>query len=307
MVFVMNLFPRWFASKSFKAREYMVKVWERYFDEGSYEHGSELIKARTRINNDFNIALMETARIEVGGTQAILSNTLPGAFWLAWHIFSNPVVLKDVREELSKGVYVDDKGISTIDLLHVKILCPILLSALKETMRLRSSATATRVVMEDHLLHDRYLLKKGGTVMMPSAVQHSNRDMCGHNVDEFLHKRFVRQLGVKGVNPIAFRGFGCGTTLCPGRHFSSTEIMMFSALLVLRFDLRPAGSLKKWVEPPTTKSPMTNAMPVPDWDLDVNLCPRDDGTPWNVSFTGCDTGMEIAAEDVKGATPDLGH
>lgn len=57
MTFLLKLFPRVFARKSFKAREYMVKVWEQYFDEGAYEQGSELIKARVKINNEFHIPL----------------------------------------------------------------------------------------------------------------------------------------------------------------------------------------------------------------------------------------------------------
>lgn len=88
MTFVLNLFPRLFARKSFKAREYMVKVWERYFDERSYEQGSELIKARVKINDDFQIPLRETARIEIGGSLAILTNTLPGTFWVTYSVGS---------------------------------------------------------------------------------------------------------------------------------------------------------------------------------------------------------------------------
>ncbi|KAI0400159.1 cytochrome P450 [Xylaria palmicola] len=305
MTFVLNLFPRLFARKSFKAREYMVKVWERYFDEESFEQGSELIKARVKINDDFQISRKETARIELGGSQAILTNTLPGTFWLAYHIFSDPVVLRDVREELSKGVYTDDNGSRTIDLSHVKSSCPILLSTFKETMRIHSSSTATRIAMEDYKVNNKYLLKKGSTIMMPSTVQHTNRDVWGSTVDDFLHKRFVREPGVKGPNPIAFRGFGGGTTLCPGRHFASTEILMFSALLVLQFDLDPVTG--KWVAPPTANSPMVNALPVPDWDFQVEMRSRDDGKPWNVCFSGYDKGMEIAAEDIEGATPNPAH
>ncbi|RWA14547.1 hypothetical protein EKO27_g619 [Xylaria grammica] len=293
------------AWKSFKAREYMVKVWEQYFDERSFEQGSELIKARVKINDDFQISRKETARIELGGSQAILSNTLPGTFWVAYHIFSDPVALKDLREALSKGVYTDDNGVRTVDFSHVKSSCPILLSTFKETMRVHSLSTATCIAMEDYKLNNEYLLKKGSTVMMPATVQHTNRDVWGSTVDDFMHKRLVREPGVKGPNPIAFRGFGGGTTLCPGRHFASTEILMFSALLVLRFDLYPVTG--KWVAPPMTKSPLVNALPIPDWDFQVEMRPRDDGKPWNVCFSGYDKDMEIVAEDIESVAPILAH
>lgn len=302
MVFILKLFPRVFAKESFKAREYMVKVWEKYFDTGLYQQGSELVKARVQINNDFHIPLMETARIEIAGSQAILTNTLPGIFWIAYHIFSDLMVLESIRNELSKGVRQDGDGTCTIDLTHVKSSCPILLSTFKETMRMYSTSTATRIAMEDYRINNQYLFKKGSTIMMPSAVQHTNRSVWGDTVGEFNHARFAP--GSKRVNPVAFRGFGGGTTLCPGRHFASTEILMFSALLVLRFDLYPVDG--KWTAPTIANSPMVNAMPVPDWDINVDLRPRNDKA-WRVSFSGYERGMEIAAEDIEGASPDLGH
>lgn len=301
MIFVLNLFPRLFARESFKAREYMVKVWERYFEERSYEQGSDLIKARVKINNDFQILMKETARIEIGGSQAILTNTLPGTFWVVFHIFSDPLVLEDIRNELSKGVRTDKTGTYTIDLSYVKS-CPILLSTFKETMRVHSSSVATRIAMEDYRLDNRYLLKKGSTILMPLSVQHTDQSVWGYTVDEFMHTRFLRKPGTKTINPIAFRGFGGGTTLCLGRHFAFTEILVFSVLLVLRFDIISKGG--KWVLPSTAKSFMVNALPVPDWDMEVELRPRDVGTPWNVLLSGYDRGMEITAEDIKGSIPD---
>ncbi|KAH9883538.1 cytochrome P450 [Xylariomycetidae sp. FL2044] len=306
MVFVLKLWPSVFASNSFKAREYMVKVWERYFDEGWYKQGSELIKARVKINEDFQIPLKETARIEIGGSQAIITNTLPATFWVVYHIFSDPAVLADIRAELLKGVREDEPGIYTIDLSFVKSSCPVLLSTMKETMRVHSSTSASRIAMEDHLLDKKFLLKKGSTILMPASVQHTNRAVWGDDVDTFNHRRFIREPGnAKRINPVAFRAFGGGTTLCPGRHFASTEILMFSALVVLRFDLRPKAG--KWITPSTKNSPLVNAMPVPDWDIDVDLCPRDDNKTWKVSFSGYDRDMEISAEDMDGATPAVGH
>ncbi|KFA81359.1 hypothetical protein S40288_06057 [Stachybotrys chartarum IBT 40288] len=293
MMFVLRLMPQVSAKESFQAREYMVKVWEDYFEKGFYNQGSELIKSRVRINNDFQISLKETARIEIGGSLAILTNTLPGTFWMIYHIFSDPVVLGEIRDELSKGVH-QDVNTCSIDLSFVKSSCPTLLSTFKETMRIHSSSVATRIAMEDYLLDDKYLLKKGSTIMMPSSVQHTSRPIWGDTVDDFNHRRFLRDPGTKRINPLAFRGFGGGTTLCPGRHFASTEILVFSALMVLRFDLVP---LQDWTRPSTAKSPMVNALPVPDWDINVEMHPRDNKA-WNVSLSGYDKKMEIVSEDI---------
>ncbi|KAI1759917.1 cytochrome P450 [Hypoxylon sp. FL1150] len=179
-------------------------------------------------------------------------------------------------------------GTCTIDLADVKGFCPVLLSTFKEMFRYNSAGVSARITMEDHMLDNKYLIKKGSTVMIPSRVQHTTPSIWGETVDEFNHKRFMRQPGVKQPTPIAFRGFGGGTTLCPGRHFVSTEVLMFSALLA---------------RPTTGRSPLVAAIPVPDWDIDIKICPRDD-KKWVVSFSGHDRDMEISAEDVGGTVTD---
>ncbi|KAI1645029.1 cytochrome P450 [Daldinia loculata] len=300
MMFVLKLWPQFLAKQSFEAREYMGKVWERYFESGAYKKGSELVQCRVKINEDFQIPIKETAKIEVGGSFAILANTLPATFWMTYHIFSDPVVLEDIRTELYEHVKEVD-GICTIDLADVKGSCPILLSTFKEMFRYNAIGVSARIAMEDHMLDNKYLIKKGSTVMIPSRVQHSVPSVWGETANEFYHKRFIRQPGIKAPNPIAFRGFGGGTTLCPGRHFASTEVLMFSALMALRFDIRPVGG--RWLRPTTDKSPLVAAVPVPDWDINVEIRPRD-SRKWNVSYSGCNTDMEISAEDIGGVKLD---
>ena len=41
----------------------------------------------------------------------------------------------------------------------------------------------------------------------------------------------------QGIHPAAFRAFGGGKTLCPGRHFATNEILAFVAMIVLMFDI----------------------------------------------------------------------
>ncbi|KAK8919664.1 Protopine 6-monooxygenase [Metarhizium anisopliae] len=40
-----------------------------------------------------------------------------------------------------------------------------------------------------------------------------------------------------GIHPAAFRGFGGGKTLCPGRRFATNEILLFAALIVHGVDM----------------------------------------------------------------------
>ncbi|KXX74860.1 Cholesterol 7-alpha-monooxygenase [Madurella mycetomatis] len=296
IMFALKMFPPILAKEAYRAREFMVKVWERYFAAEAYKHGSKLVQTRTEINEDFEIPLMQTARIEVGGGTAILSNTLPSTFWMIFHIYSNPTVLQDIRDEVSKGVTTAPDGTQAIDLAFVKGSCPVLLSTFQEVFRVNSIGVSTRFALEDHLLDGKYLLKKGSTVMIPAHVQHSDPQLWGETVHEFDHKRFLRGSG-KRHNPIAWRGFGGGTTLCPGRHFATTEILLFSALMVLRFDVHPVRG--EWVKPSVSNTPLVAAMPAPDFDLEVEIRPRDD-SQWKVTFSGYDKDLQLSAEDIRG-------
>ncbi|KAJ4356540.1 uncharacterized protein N0V89_004574 [Didymosphaeria variabile] len=298
-------FPQSFVRESFKAREFMTKRFVKYFNDGGHEKGSALIKARYEHSIEHKIPLEDIARFETAGAIAILTNTSPACFWLVYHLYSSPGALEDCRKELGQilsatshekreGAF--DKTI-TLDLTQVKTSCPILLSSLQEVLRLHSVGISTRLVMEDHVLDGKYLLKKGGTVMIPAPVQHQDAAIWGENVHSFDHRRFLPN--EKRSNPVAFRGFGGGTTLCPGRHFASTEIFAFAALLILRFDMQPSGGT--WKELTTNKASLWEVTPRPDEDVLVNLVSRpgfDATLKWEILVTDSDKMMPLSAEDV---------
>lgn len=106
--------------------------------------------------------------------------------------------------------------------------------------------------------------------MMSARTQHSNPDVWGEGVKEFNHMRFVKKANGTQRTAAAFRGFGGGITLCPGRHFATSEILLLATSLLLRFDLRPVDEGRGgkqatgWVLPSTDKSSQAEAMEQPD-------------------------------------------
>ena len=121
---------------------------------------------------------------------------------------------------------------------------------------------------------------RGSTVLIPSTVQHSSSSAWGEDVDVFNHKRFVKETGRKRHNPVAFRAFGGGVTLCPGRHFASTEILAFASVILLRFNIKPVNGV--W---DTAGYKEDNAsFRLPKKDINVELIPRD-GKKWHVFFS----------------------
>jgi cytochrome P450 len=119
----------------------------------------------------------------------------------------------------------------------VKHAFPVLLSTFQEVLRIHTISISARLVMEGHLLDEKSLLKKESMLMISGLVQHTSSASFGSNVDSFDHRRFLP--GKRDHNPVAFRGFGGGSTLCPGRHLATTKILTFTALMILRCDVWP--------------------------------------------------------------------
>jgi cytochrome P450 len=293
-----TLFP-----KLLRARETVAVAMTNYIRSGGHESASGLVRMRYEHHHgQFGLSVEDIARGELGNTFAVLGNTAPSAFWLVYHIFSDKRVLADVRRELLGLVHEEtSKEKYTVDLTAIRTDCPILMSTFKETLRFRAVNPGPRVLLEDVHLDSGHLLKKGSMLMIPATVQHSDAAAWGDDAGVFDHMRFAHK-STKS-NRVAFRAFGGGHVLCPGRHFSSTEIMMFAAMLVLQFDVVPVAG--KWVEPKCENTPAQAAFPVPDQDVEIELRPREASKRWDVKFEGSDKAMDIVSEDSPTADPKV--
>ena len=233
--------------------------------------------------------VQDIAKLEVAGAFSIITNSYPTAFWLLYHIFSDPACLEDCRFELARLVRERD-GLCYLDIESIKTSSPTLYSTFYEVMRYYGVAQSIRMVLEDHKLDNVYLLRKGSLVMMPATVQHFDPSVWGSNINQFDCKRFTKPLSdgtgytfdFKANTRGAFRGFGGGLHLCPGRHFATNEILSLVALLILRFDIIPAGDGKWPVIHTDSLSSKGSAVIMPDNDLDVILCPREN-KKWAIS------------------------
>ncbi|KXX74385.1 Cholesterol 7-alpha-monooxygenase [Madurella mycetomatis] len=291
--------------KLYRAREVVAKAMIEYMRKGGYKTASGLVRKRVEHHGDlFGLDLDDIGRGELGNSFAVLGNTTPCALWVLYHIFSDDKVLADVRRELTalvKEEDVDEDGspVSSIDLAAIKESCPAFLSTFQETLRYRAVAPGPRVLLEDVMLDNRILLKKGAMLMVPAPVQHTDKEAWGDDALQFDHLRFARTPGNGRPRPnrVAFRAFGGGHVLCPGRHFASTEILSLAALLVLQFDVVPTAG--KWVEPTWNNSPAQAGFPVIDEDIPVELRPRDPSRKWRAMYSGTDKAMDIVSEDIE--------
>ena len=276
-ILIVDLAPNLFAPKGNRARSELGLAFQRYFEQyaSKQTQSAAIIEARYLTNTRYGLSSWNQGRLEVGVLLGILANTIPTIFYLIVHIFSDPDLLRDIRKEIETTSVSSISGTTSLRILTMREKCGLLYSTFQELLRVRALGSSVRYVREDILLQGQYLLKKGMVVQMPMAVMHSDSSAWGADVDEFQPRRFLKALnGTKNfkTNATAYRPFGGGASLCPGRHFVTLEAMALAACLVLRFDIEPAEG--KWHIPRQKQESMaTNVFP-PAEDIKVRVRKR---------------------------------
>lgn len=235
----------------------MVTRFEKYFAARSERDGSELVRARAKVLRDYGVSEADIARFETVNGFGILLNLLPTAFWTIYHVFSDPELLDAVRKEAKAAGLHECANMlpeSAKDLEKLDCL-PLLTSTMKEALRFHAAGSAARMVMDDHILDGKYLLKRDTYVLIPTKSASFDRNSWGDNVDRFTADRFCSSGGEK-IHPAAFRSFGGGVNLCPGRVFSTRLITAVVAALALRYEVRPRSGNGKWEDPGHDESNM---------------------------------------------------
>ncbi|XXG95684.1 hypothetical protein Hte_001953 [Hypoxylon texense] len=264
---LMNILPSITASKAYAGREKLSAALQVYLEKGLHKTGSKIIQKRVDIAMAHGWTVPGIAREELSFLFAGIVNATTSTFWILTQIYADPELLAAVRgevESILERQREDDEPSSTstststrlrLRIADLKDRCPVLAAVYRECLRLGSDTYSTRLVKEDTLLANRYFLKKNAVVQIAGGVIHADRSIWGDDVDTFNYRRFLdnRREGGGGaaaaaaaaakpnpIHPAAFRAFGGGKTLCPGRHFAMNEILAFVALVVLQFDMAPA-------------------------------------------------------------------
>lgn len=233
-----------------------------------------MIPEMHEVNKGHGLSTEEAAKMEMATSLAMLSSGSVTTFWLLYHILSDLDLTAIIRRELE--VMTEETGseiVKTVNLSQVKDRCPTLVAVLNETLRYHSTVINIKQVQHDTTLDGRYLLKKNGIVMIPGHSVHHNKEIWGPSADIFDHLRFLSSGSKKNLSSTsAFRPFGAGVTMCPGRHFSTNVILSLVVMVLLKFDVEPVDGY--WKRPTTRNADMWNAMPKPDHDIDVRFEPR---------------------------------
>ena len=294
---VIDIFPQITARKAFYARKRVLEGLVEYVKTERYKSASPLIQERVQTNLAFDLGEVMSGHGELILMFGILGNAVPSNFWLAANIFSRPQLLERVRDEVLRAVTIaespgsSEKRKCNISAKAIARSCPLLYGCYRETLRDNSLLTSARLVMEDTPVGDTYVLKKGSVVQIAGGVLHHSTKIWGPDADGFNPDRFLAPIDLdeadaakydgnspnpqayplpKGVPSAAFRTFGGGTVICPGRHFAQSELMTLAAVLAIGFDITNTGGTPLTL-PPKDEERIPLAMVKPKHDPHVTI------------------------------------
>lgn len=277
MNFALNIFSR----KAVQARTLVAKAFVKYWKNGGLAQASPLAKARFDPPSEYGLSLEDSGKLEVPLLFAVLSTTVPAAFWSLGHICARPELLSKLRIELSSVMTIAFGGQNNlqsrpefiVDFERLKTRTPLLFSVDQETLRTQTFYSDTWTVLEDTILDSNYLLKKGYHVLIPSKVIHFSNITWGPAAGEIDHYRFMPSEKDSKTRqaPHTFRSFGDLPNLYPGRHFGSTDVMAILAVMLMRYDIAPDCG---WWDMPEKELVVFAATMPPKTDIKVKLTPR---------------------------------
>jgi cytochrome P450 len=288
-------------NRGYNARAKVFEAFRKYFS-NMPDDASPIIRERQKILAQNGICEEDRYKMQAILSTAAYPNTVPTLFWTVYEIYSRPELLEAIRQEIAtKAVRRSDHGF-ILDLAALQTECHILLSAYQETQRMRHSQVAFRMVLEDTLLDGQYLLKKGNVLHIPAKPTHMDTSVWGPQAGVFDPYRFV-PAGAGGdearertkIVPSSFLPWGRPPYMCPARQFASTEILMTTALLVLRVDLAPANG-KGWGKPEVRSGMEVPTIPRPKEDMRLRVTAREEGAgSWAVVIGEGKTRISLAS------------
>lgn len=288
-----------FARKGWAGRQVVMDAMREYMSNGYPSDCAEVHKGRQELFKQYEIPFEDRYKIETTFCAAVFGNTAPTAHWTIWEPFSRPDVLRALREEVEReSVHGSKEEGFILDVAALKQKCALLLSIVEETQRMRHIHANIRAVLEDTLLDDQYLLKKGAYLQMPGSPIHHNAQIYGADADSFDAYRFIDK--EKGGHKIdfphsSFLAWGAPPHLCPARQFAATELLIILALVALRFDIEPKNGV--WNRNPKENTGEVAVMLSPKVDHEVTLRVREKyaGAEWHVEMGESKSRVPIAS------------
>ncbi|KAF2656384.1 cytochrome P450 [Lophiostoma macrostomum CBS 122681] len=280
--------PQFVAPRAYRQQKIVVDAFEQYLRRNDQQYASSTVRNYCDVQKTYDFSFRDNGGFHATLAIGLLTNIAPCVFWMTVNIFSREDALREIREELTNHLtdITEDgettKRTQTIQLTKLMTESPVLMSTYRETMRLYSFGASVRTVTEDTMLLDQYFLRKGSMVTIPASSAHTDPDIWGPDVNEFNYRRFI-DTKVPGA---ANRAFGGGSSLCPGRHYATSQTLAIAALMVLQYDIKPTNG-DEWPTPSAKKTKSVSVVMAPDRQVvfQVQSRPHDESEVQNLQIS----------------------
>lgn len=251
--------PRVFAREGYLARERVIGQIAQFLaekDEAKIEGLEPIMRHTCSLGSKWGFTADEIAANGLGMVVGLAGNTAPAAADTLLAIVRDPSLLSSIRAELDPLVHRSADGTTaTFNAADIRAHCPLLVSAAYETMRLVSSGSTARTVVDDpddasspgryQILTSpdkstSWSLKKGEMIFLAGGLIHTN---SAHYTDptKFDATRYLQHPTPETQIPGLFRSFGGGGNICGGRYLAIAEILAVVSSIILRFDIEKDG------------------------------------------------------------------
>lgn len=169
--------------------------------------------------------------------------------FLFYHLLKNPDVYQKVQAEVDRVV-----GNEVLQLRHIPQL-KYLEACIRETLRAQGPINLIQVFpKKDEVIGGKYFVPKGATVRVNMPGLHHDPRVWGPDHAEFKPERLLDGR-FEALPNCAWKPFGNGSRACIGRALAEQEMVMATAMIFQRFDVRiadPSYDLREFCQP--TKS-----------------------------------------------------
>lgn len=146
-----------------------------------------------------------------------------------------------------------------------------------EMLRLSAFSASVRFIKADTVVGGK-VLRRGHRLMVPYRQLHMNEGVFGAagvgvGVGAFDPERFLGKRGARLAQGNSFKPFGGGVTYCPGRHIAKRAVVLFTALVLHRFDVELVEG-QEMLQADLTKPVAGLMSPKEGQDMLVRLTPR---------------------------------
>ncbi|KAF2665339.1 cytochrome P450 [Microthyrium microscopicum] len=239
---LIGIFPSITARKPYRGRERLAAAFRTYLCANHQSAAATMIQHRMAVLHHNGFSIDGMARSEMSFLFAAIVNTAISSFWTVTRIFADPKLHAAIHQEITTAHEIPENGPITLNLRILKSQCLLLVATMRETLRLASDVSTTRLATtHTTLLHKTrtdsrtYDLFEGSIVQISGAAMHADPKIWGEDAASFRPERFLGDVKYPGA---AFRAFGGGSTLCPGRHLAAAEVLVWTAAMVLGWEVQ---------------------------------------------------------------------